>query len=144
MTSVDANIIVYALNADMVEHGAAQGFLRELAERDDVVIAEQTLVEVYLLVRNPTVFKRPFSAEEAVAVCRRYRQNPRWQVVECESVMEQVWRDAGRAGFARRRIIDARLGHTLRTAGVREFATSNVDHFQDCGFSRVWDPISAA
>ena len=143
MISVDANILVYALNEDMDEHPAASRFMRELADRDDVVVAEQALLELYLLVRNSSVFQRPFSEEEAVDVCMRYRQNPRWRLVECRTVMHAVWRDASRSGFGRRRIIDARLARTLRAAGVLEFATRNLEHFRGYGFKRLWDPINA-
>jgi hypothetical protein len=33
------------------------------------------------------------------------------------------------------------LAYSLRHHGVTEFATRNLDHFQDFGFSRVWDPL---
>ena len=80
--SVDTNIIVHALNADSEAHAPARAFLDSLATRTDVVIAEQMLVEVYLLIRNKAVFRRPYSAPDAVAVCRRLRSNPRWRAGE--------------------------------------------------------------
>lgn len=138
--SVDTNIIVHALNADSEAHAPARAFLDSLATRTDVVIAEQMLVEVYLLIRNKAVFRRPYSAPDAVAVCRRLRSNPRWRVVECRPVMSKVWTQASTSGFARRRIIDLRLAYTLTAAGVTEFATGNVEHFRGLGFERVFDP----
>ena len=57
--------------------------------------------------------------------------------------MREVWRYAAAPEFARRRIIDARLALTLRTAGVTEFATCNLKDFADFGFDRVWNPLQA-
>ncbi len=141
MISVDANIMVYALNENMPEQQRAWNLLLDLSARDDVVIAEQVLVEVYLLIRNPVVFPRPCSSEDAAQVCQVFRSNPRWRLVDCAPVMDDVWRHAAAPSFARRRIIDARLALTLRAAGVTEFATQNAKDFAEFGFDRVWDPL---
>jgi toxin-antitoxin system PIN domain toxin len=141
MVSLGANIIVYSLNKSMSEHEQARSFLLQLSGRDDVVIAEQILVEVCLLIRNPAVFPYPYSSKEAAQVCEGYRCKPRWMLVESMPVMGEVWRRAAAPIFARRRIIDARLALTLRTAGVTEFATRNVKDFSGFGFDRVWDPF---
>ena len=142
MISFDTNIIVYSLNKSMPEHARAFDFLAELADDDRVVIAEQSLVEVYLLIRNPAVFSKPYSANDAAAVCQAYRANPKWKLIECERVMEEVWAHAAASGFPRRRIIDARLALTLLRAGVKELATRNTRDFRDFGFDRVWDPTA--
>ena len=141
--SVDTNILVYSLNEDSDLHESARAFMQELGGRSDVVVAEQTLVELYLLIRNPTVFPHPYEAEAATEVCERLRTNPRWRLVECRPVMAEVWKRAGRESFPRRRIIDARLGLTLVSAGVTEFATRNVDDFEGLGFRRVFDPLES-
>ena len=80
-------------------------------------MAEQTLVEVYLLIRNPAVFPNPYSAQEAVEICRAYRANPKWKLVECERVMEEVWEKAAKPGCPRRRVTDARLAFALIRSG---------------------------
>lgn len=139
--SVDTNIFVYALNRNSDVHEPARSFLESLASRTDVVIAELTLVELYLLIRNPTIFPNPYPASQAVEACRAFGRNPHWRIVECRPVMERVWDVAGAPRFARRRIIDARLALTLRAAGVSEFATRNTVHFAGLGFERVFDPL---
>ena len=132
---------MYSLNIDSDVHDVARSFVRETACRDDVVIADLVLVELYLLIRNRSVFPRPYGAEEAAEVCRRLRENPRWQVVECRSVMDQVWTHASRSDFPRRRLIDLRLAYTLHAAGVRQLATRNVRDFEDLGLFQVFDPL---
>lgn len=119
----------------------ARTFLESLAPRTDVVIAELTLVELYLLIRNATISPNPYPAPEAVEACHAFTRNPNWRIVECRPVMERVWRVASEVHFARRRIIDARLAFTLRAAGVTEFATRNTAYFAGFGFERVFDPL---
>jgi toxin-antitoxin system PIN domain toxin len=141
MISFDTNILLYALNADCPEHAAARRFFDECATRDDVVVAELVLVELYVLLRNPAVVRSPLAAAAAVSACQAFRRNPRWALVENAPVMEEVWRLAARPRVARRRIFDARLALTLRYHGVGELATDNVRHFDDFGFDRVFSPV---
>ena len=141
MLSLDTNILVYAQNADCPEHVGALQYLVDCAGRDDVVICELVLVELYILLRNPAVISSPLTAAEALSVCRSYRCNPRWRLVENAPIMDEVWRCAGAESFARRRIIDARLAFTLRHHGVTELATANVKDFNGFGFDRVWNPL---
>ena len=141
MISVDTNILVHAQNADAPLHARALEFVRELDLRDDVVVCELVLVELYILLRNPAVFAVPLTSLQAVDVCNAYRTNPRWRLVENAPVMSKVWAAARPKGFARRRIIDLRLALTLQHHGVREFATDNVRDFRGLGFQRCWSPL---
>ena len=143
MLSIDTNVLVYAQNRDCTEYERARAFLADCRDRE-VVICELVLIELYLVVRSPAIVSRPLGAAEAAAVCVRYRSNPRWRLVECAPVMSAVWQRAGSSGFARRRIIDARLALTLLHHGVTEFATSNTRHFDGFEFSRVWNPLDLA
>ena len=93
--------------------------------------------------RNATVFVKPYSAKESAAYCQALKQNPIWRCVDYDNaVSTKLWHWAAttKAGF--RRIIDARLGLTLRHHGVTEFATANTKDFQEFGFQRVWNPLS--
>lgn len=138
MISIDTNILLYACNQDCSEHPRAFGFLTSCGERDDVAICELVLVELYILVRNPAVVETPLSAAAATDVCRAYRRNPHWRLLENAPVMEQVWALAGQPGFARRRIFDARIALTLRHHGITGLATANIKHFTDFGFANVF------
>lgn len=142
LLSVDTNILVHASNSASPQHQPARRFVAELATRRDVVICELMLVELYLELRNEKIFPRPLTAEQAAAVCNGYRSNRAWRLVEGAPVMDEVWRLAAIPGFAFRRIVDVRLGLTLRHAGVTEFATANQRDFQDLGFIRVFDPLA--
>ena len=141
MISFDTNLAVYAANASVPQHSKAQHFLNSLGGREDVIICELMLVELYLKLRNPRIFPAPLEAPAAVVWCDRLRANVDWQLVESAPVMAEVWKLAAQNDFAFRRIIDARLALTLLHHRVTEFATSNVKDFEGFGFKRVWNPL---
>ena len=145
MTSVDANLLLFAFSADSPFHEGAQKFLTGLATREDVAISEFVLTEFYLHLRNPSVLEMPLAAEAAVSVVECYRRHPRWKVVgftpQSRLLHDDLWRRAGVPDFARRRIYDARTALTLLGHGIHDFATANVKDFADFGFRRVWNPL---
>ena len=141
MLSFDTNLVVYAANSDAPEQPIAAQFLNSLATRQNVVVCELMLVEVYLKLRNPRILPHPMGAAAASAFCMAMRSNPNWQIAESAPVIAGVWALAAGKHFAFRRIIDARLALTLLHHGVTEFATSNVKDFDGFGFARVWNPL---
>lgn len=144
MISIDTNVLLYGLNRDCPEHAAARAFVEACAGRADVAIAELVLVELYVLLRNPAVVRRPLEAGAAAELCQAFRRHPRWAVVDSADVMDRVWTAAARPGVARRHVFDARLAHTLLDHGVTELATRNTSDFEGFGFARVFDPVGGA
>jgi uncharacterized protein len=142
--SFDTNLVVYAANADAPEQASAAAFLDTVARRQDVVVCELMLVEVYLKLRNAAILRHPLDAATAAAHCQALRNNANWHLVESAPVMAEVWRRAAAKEFALRRIIDARLALTLRHHGVNELATTNEKDFAGFGFSRVWNPLKTS
>jgi len=142
--SIDTNLLLYSLNRDCPEHGAARAFVEACSGRTDVAIAELVLVELYVLLRNPAVVRKPLEAGEAASLCQVFRRHPHWVLVDTAAVMDRVWAAAAGPGVARRYIFDARLAHTLLDNGVKEFATRNTRDFEGFGFERVLDPLRAA
>ena len=142
LIACDTNILLHASNVRSPRHADAASFLGDMSARQDFVVCELVLIELYVLVRNPAVVSNPLGADDAAAVCRQFRSNPRWRVVDYPGgLMDEIWRRAGRAGAARRSIFDTRLALTLKHHGVTDFATGNVKHFDGFGFARVWDPL---
>ena len=144
MVSCDTNILFEASNPDADRHAAALAFVNAHSDDTKFAIAEQVLVELYCLLRNPTLQKRPLSAAEAVAVISAYRRNPAWTVVDIPPTplaMNAVWRRSSAKDFARRRIHDVRLAETLKYWGVDEFHTRNVRDFEDLGFRVISNPL---
>ena len=144
MVSCDTNVLFAASNPGDAKHAEACAFVESHVDDPHFVIAEQTLVELYCLLRNPTVQTRPLSTSEAVSVISAYRSNPVWTVIDTPAepdVMNAVWRRAASKNFARRRIHDVRLAETLKYWGVDEFHTRNTRDFADLGFRVLDNPL---
>jgi len=141
MMSFDTNIVVYSANEDSSQNEAARAFLKTLGTRDDVVICELMLIDVFLKLCNGKIFRHPMTSREAGQYCQRLRENRNWRVVESAPVMDAVWKWTRKRDFAFRRVIDTRLGLTLRHYGVVEFATTNPKDFESLGFQRTWNPL---
>lgn len=144
MTSCDTNVLFAATVPDDANHDAALRFIETHAEDEDFVLAQQTLVELYGLLRNPSLHECPLLPAEAVKAIDAYRRNPCWKIVdvpEDPTVMSAVWARASKRDFARRRIHDIRLAETLKYHGVKTFFTRNLKDFGDCGFTRLINPF---
>jgi toxin-antitoxin system PIN domain toxin len=146
MTSLDSNLLLYAYSSDSPFHGGALDFVKSLAEDHEVLLSEFSLVELYRLLRNPVVLKKPLSAPDAVEVIGSYRNHPSWRVAgfprgDSAALHDELWRCAAQPSFAYRRIYDTRLALALRQHGVTRFATANVKDFREFGFEKVWNPL---
>ena len=140
LTSADTNLFVYAADPDSAQHESARAFLMGCG--DGFVISQLILVELYMLLSNPAVFKKPYSAREAVDYCQALARSPKWRCVDYDPlVAKKLWRWAEDTKQGYRGIIDARIGLTLRHHGVTHFATANVKDFEGLGFERVWNPL---
>jgi toxin-antitoxin system PIN domain toxin len=148
MISCDTNILFAALEMSRPGHAVARRFLEAQGESPDFALCELSLLELYVLLRNPATARRPLDATRAARLIQSLRANPRWDLLDYpgpeSGIMDEIWRMAATLGFARRRVFDARLALTLRHHGVTEFATANVKDFQDFGFERVWNPFEEA
>ena len=141
--SADTNLFLYAANPASPHHEAAQRFFAtEAGGEQRFALCELVLVEIYMQLRNPAVFRKPRSAREAAEFCESLRMNPAWELVDYEpEVAKPLWRWAATTSSAFRHVIDARLALTLRHHGVTHFATANDRHFSGFGFERVWNPL---
>ncbi len=138
MTSVDTNLLFAWLNRDHAWHKPAAAWFASEVANSNLILCELCLVELYGLLRNPAVVKRPLDAPAAVAVIERLRSHPHWELVDYPGgLMNEVWSTSAQAGLARRRVYDTRLALTFPLHGVAEFATTHVKDFDDFGFSRV-------
>ncbi len=148
MFSIDTNLLFHAFNKDSPSHEAAYAWLISIHHEEDVAISEFILAELYGLLRNPTVIKRPLEADEAVEVIQAYRHHPRWRLigftVESRPLHDALWEKARRKDFAFRRFYDARSALTMIAQGVTEMATVNVKDFEGFGFRKVWNPLSSS
>ena len=141
--SADTNLFLYAANPGSLHHQEARRFFAtETAGNQRFFLCGLVLVEIYMQLRNPAVFKKPRTARDAVAFCQTLRDNPAWEYGDYEpDVAKFLWEWAATTHSGFRHIVDARLALTLRHHGVTHFATANVKHFGGFGFEKVWNPL---
>ncbi len=142
MMSFDTNLVIHACNSDSPLHGPAHEFLQAAGRQRDVVICELMLVEVFLKLCNNRIFQKPLTPRQAGEYCQTLRSNQNWHLIEDAPVMAEVWPWTRHRNFAFRRLIDIRLGLTLRYHGTTHFATTNTKDFKGLGFSKVWNPLT--
>ena len=141
MISFDTNILFPSLEPTHVNHEATKRFLMGF-KKERVAVCELVLMEVYQLVRNPSVCRSPLNAVEGLALIQRLRAHPQWSLIDYPgNLMGEIWSISGEPHFPRRRLFDVRLALTLRHHGVKSFATMNTKDFQDMGFEKVWNPL---
>lgn len=142
--SADTNLFLYAANPDSPHHAVALDyFTTQTSGQNRFLLCGLVLVEIYMQLRNPAVFKKPKTPAEAAAFCLALRSNPAWEHADYEpDVAPALWKWAANTSSGFREMIDARLALTLRHHGVTHFATANEKHFKGFGFERVWNPLS--
>ena len=142
--SADTNLFLYAANPGSPRHEAARRFFEEeTCGGARFLLCGLVLVEVYMQLRNPAVFKRPRTPREAATFCEALRANPAWEFGDYEpEVAAPLWNWAAGTTTSFRNIIDARLALTLRHHGVTHLATANVKDFEGFGFAKVWNPVA--
>jgi hypothetical protein len=144
MLTADTNLLIYAADPHAPQHPAATRFFAEIIQgTEEFVLCELILLELYMQLRNPAIFAKPYSASESAQYCLALKQNPAWRCIDYDPKVSQklwAWAASTQAGF--RQMIDARIAFTLLHHGVTRFATANVKHFKDFGFQQVWNPLA--
>lgn len=143
MKSLDTNVLLYAINADCVEHEHAGRLVtKALGEPDQWIVADQVYFELYRLLRNPAVLSSPLSAKRAAEAIAWYRDQSGWLHCSYEPIMmKRIYAEWSVSSFAGRNTFGLVLAVTLATNGVREFHTRNVDDFQSFGLFEIFNPI---
>lgn len=145
MLTADTNLFIHAADPDSPRHEEARGFFAGLGDfEDEFVLCELILMELYMQLRNPAVFRKPYSAKESASYCEALKRNPNWRCIDYDPMVSQkLWKWAAQTKAGFRQMIDARIAYTLLHHGVTRFATANIKHFKPFGFTEVWNPLEA-
>ena len=93
MLSADTNLLIHAADPDSPNHAAARRFFDTLSDaRDEFVLCELILIELYMQLRNPAIFVTPYTAQESAAYCQALKRNPNWRCVDYDPLVSQkIW-----------------------------------------------------
>jgi uncharacterized protein len=80
---VDANVLLYAVNAESVHHDGSRTWLDSaLSGRESIGFAWTVILAFVRISTSPTIFDRPLSAAQAVATAEDWLAQPPAVVVE--------------------------------------------------------------
>ncbi len=143
--------MVIALDADVLVHWAMDGashhqvvrryVKRQVARRERLGIAAQTVYEVVHVVTDPRRFEHPLSMPAALMLMRELMRAAEvvplvanaWQAARTLELLETF-------GLGRKRILDTALVATLEANGVNRIATFNRADFAVFAFLEVITP----
>src|SRR5580658_4245130 len=127
---VDANVLVYAMDADAPQHAASRVLLG--AARDSsttLYVTSQILCEFYSIVTNARRVPRPRSADDALAAIAGLLAFLHVLPIPARTV--EGWVD-----LLRRRpvtggaVFDLQIVATMQANGIRRIYTFNIDDFK--------------
>lgn len=89
MRLLDANVLIYALNADAVQHDRVAAWLKSVYESDSRVLIPSASALAYLRVAtNPRVFSNSLSLSLAMSSLRSILDHPK---TNCPEPGDQYW-----------------------------------------------------
>ncbi|MEM0966387.1 MAG: PIN domain-containing protein [Verrucomicrobiota bacterium] len=144
MIAFDTNVLFPSLEETHPDHAAARRFLGDLQTgSQSVALCELTLVETYVLLRNPAICRNPLDHQRALEIINHLRTNSSWRLVDYPGgLMDRIWKNPfSDENPPRRRIFDTRLAVTLLHNGVTHFATANTKDFVSFPFDKLWNPF---
>lgn len=103
MIVVDANLLVYALHADMPKHAAARSWLEQcLSGEEPLALCWVVILAVMRICTNARLFPGAISTEQAVAVIQAWLDHPTVVLLQPGpnhwDILSGLLRQAGTAG----------------------------------------------
>jgi toxin-antitoxin system PIN domain toxin len=142
MIIADANLLIYALHADMPGHAAARCWLEQsLAGEEPVALCWEVILAVLRLCTNTRLFPAALSADQALEVVRAWLDHPSVLLLEPGprhwGILADLLRQAGAAGNL---TMDAHLAAmALEHGGVVHSSDTNFCRFAGL---RVINPLA--
>jgi predicted nucleic acid-binding protein len=142
MISFDTNILLYSLVPSSPYFKAANSLIESLSKRNDVILSEFVLFELYSALRNPAIIDKPLNSKEAHSLIAEYRNHPKWMLIgfpdNSKIIHDKIWEYVElNPKISRSRIFDLRLAFSLQSFGVKEFITLNQKDFLNLGFTTL-------
>ncbi|MBV9264694.1 MAG: type II toxin-antitoxin system VapC family toxin [Acidobacteriaceae bacterium] len=83
MTMIDANLLLYAYNADAPQHSRAVQWLTDLFDSDDIIgLAWTTIWAFVRICTNPRIWDNPLAMKDALGIVTRWLATPDVVIVQ--------------------------------------------------------------
>lgn len=142
MILLDANLLIYAVDADSPQHGRARRWLEHTLSSDTAVGLPWIVILAFVrITTRPGVLRQQLSAEQAIAFVDQWLEQPYVEMVGPGPahwpLLKQLLREAGAAGNL---TTDAHLA-ALAIEGGCELASTDHDFRRFAGV-RLIDPLA--
>jgi toxin-antitoxin system PIN domain toxin len=128
---IDANVLAYALNADVPQHAASRALLESARDpATTLYVTSQILCEFYSVVTNPRRVARACSCAEALAILSSLLLLPGLHILPAPAQVAAGWMQ-----LLRRRpvtgadVFDLQIVATMLANGVQRIYTFNGEDF---------------
>lgn len=140
--AVDANLLLYAANADSDENSRAVQFLEECVHRGEVLcIAWPTVMGFLRISTHPSIFPIPLTWGEAAQYVDSLLEIPHVRILSELDGFWDLYRELATDLLPRGNLVpDLHLAAILKQNGVRTLYTNDSD-FRKFGFLDVRDPL---
>lgn len=141
--SIDANLLLFAVNADASEHEAAIRFLKNRAKDPDLLCMTWPAVLAFQrIATHPTIFTNPLSPEQAWGNVRQLLALPRARIITEQEDFAQDFLTCTKGLHIRGNLVpDAHIATILRQHGVTRIYTADSD-FRKFDFLEVLNPLA--
>lgn len=127
--SIDANILIYAANADAPEHGAALSFLQGRAKDPDLLCMTWPAIMAFQrIATHPSIFANPLSPQQAWRNVTNLLALPRCRCLSEEPSFAEDYAVYSASMRIRGNLVpDAHIATILRQHGVKRIYTADAD-----------------
>ena len=127
---IDANVLVYAMDADAPQHAASRALLESARDRSATLyVTSQIICEFYSIVTNSRRVSKPRSPAETITAISGLLAFLRVLPVPAYMV-EGLVRLLRRHPVSGGEIFDLQIVATMKANGIRRIYTSNTDDFE--------------
>lgn len=143
--AIDANILVYASDESSTVHARAVGFIKQCVEGSEAFcLAWPTLAAYLRIITHPAVFRRPLTAEQAMANVDALLRLAHVRALGEEDDFWRTYQAVAKPIRPRgNQVPDTHLAAILRQHGVATLFTRDRD-FRRYDFLTVIDPLESA
>jgi uncharacterized protein len=139
---IDANLLIYAAQADSPWHVRASEFLHRCAEGGEVFVLPWPVLAAFVrVVTHPGIFAQPLRMERALEDVESLIRLPHARALGEEEGFWEAFRGSCTGTGVRGRLVsDAHVAAILRSHGVRVIYSSDAD-FRRFDFLDVRNPL---
>jgi toxin-antitoxin system PIN domain toxin len=143
--TIDANILLYAVNKDSLFHVQAKSFIESCAENGKTWHLSWAVIHTFIRIStHPKIMSTPLAPEEAVSVIEQILNLPNVQTMgDNEQGFWEIYKEEIKTAHLRgNQISDAIIVATMKAYGIRTIYTKDRDFLRFRGIKAI-DPISS-